>query len=82
MTPKEKAIQLVEKYFYLFSVELENTIDYRESKECALIAVDELISEYQSISDSESILVINNKLTFVVNKLVYWQEVKKEINLL
>jgi len=39
MTAKEKAKELVEKYFYLFSVELENTIDYREAKECALIAV-------------------------------------------
>ena len=42
MTPKEKAIELVEKYYHLFSVELENTIDYREAKKCALIAVDEI----------------------------------------
>ena len=45
MTPREKAKELVEKYFYLFSVELENTIADYEAKECALIAVDELISE-------------------------------------
>ena len=44
---KEKAIELVNKYYHLFSVELENTIDYRESKQCALIAVDELIYETQ-----------------------------------
>lgn len=45
MTPKEKANELVEKYFYLFSVELENTIADYEAKECALIAVDEILEE-------------------------------------
>ena len=45
MKSKEKAKELVDKYYHLFSVELENTIDYREAKQCALIAVDELISE-------------------------------------
>ncbi len=45
MTPKEKARELVDKYYHLFSVELENTIDYREAKQCALIAVDEVIEE-------------------------------------
>ncbi len=45
MIPKEKAIELVEKYFYLFSVELENTIADYEAKECALIVVDVLTKE-------------------------------------
>jgi hypothetical protein len=68
MTPKEKAKELVEKYFYLFSVELENTIADYEAKECALIAVDELIYETQ----------------FEVPNIRqrYWKEVKQEINLL
>ena len=43
MTPKEKAKDLVDKYYHLFSVELENTIADYEAKECALIAVDEII---------------------------------------
>jgi len=43
--PKELAKELVEKYYHLFSVELENTIADYEAKECALIAVDELIKE-------------------------------------
>jgi hypothetical protein len=42
---KELAKELVEKYYHLFSVELENTIADYEAKECALIAVDELIKE-------------------------------------
>jgi hypothetical protein len=45
MTPKEKAKELVDKYYHLFSVELENTIDLREAKQCALIAVDEILEE-------------------------------------
>lgn len=44
MTPKEKAEELVDEYYHLFSVELENTIDYREAKQCALIVVDEILS--------------------------------------
>ena len=47
MTPREKARELVDKYYHLFSVELENTIADYEAKECALIAVDELIKETQ-----------------------------------
>jgi len=45
MTPKNKAENLVEKYYHLFSVELENTIDLREAEQCALIAVDEIIKQ-------------------------------------
>ena len=45
MTPKEKARELVDKYYHLFSVELENTIADYEAKECAIIAVDEIIKE-------------------------------------
>ena len=40
-----KAKELVDKYYNLFSVELENTIDYREAKQCALIAVDEILDK-------------------------------------
>ena len=43
MTPKEKAEQLVNRYYHLFSVELENTIDYREAKQCALIVCNEVL---------------------------------------
>ena len=85
MTPKEKAGDLINKY--------EPYVDYQEddcfneqqkilinAKQCAIICVDEIISEYQSMSDTESVLVINNEITFVVNQLIYWQEVKTEID--
>jgi predicted RNase H-like HicB family nuclease len=66
-TPKEKAKELVDKYYYLFSIELENTIDYREAKQCALIAVDEILE-----------LLINSNLDYS-NTIKYFQKVKQEI---
>ena len=70
MTPKEKAKELVDKYYYLFSVELENTIDYREAKQCALIAVDEILDLNLGFSNCDE----NN---WVIEK--FYLEVKQEI---
>ena len=67
MTPEEKAKELIDKYFYLFSVELENTIDNYEAKQCAFIAVNE---------------IINLKLLWFQKDskdLQYWNEVEQEI---
>ena len=86
MTPKEKAKELIDKMHnsehcgikhfpnkkYCECVEM----NLFQAKQCALIAVDEMINEYQSMSDLESVLVVNNEITFVVDKLKYWQEVK------
>jgi len=47
MTPKEKADELVNKYNYLLSTHIFNgTFDI--SKQCALIAVDEIINEEET----------------------------------
>ena len=68
MTPKEKAKKLVDKFRKEFDwVERDYSIDlYRDTKQCALIAVDELIKETQ----------------FEVPNIRqrYWQQVKQEIN--
>jgi hypothetical protein len=80
MEPKEKAKELVEKY-----VDVQNELDetttfyWGFAKQCALIAVEEILSEYQSMSDTDSIIYIENEITYVIHKLVYWQEVKQEI---
>ena len=79
MTPKEKAKELIDKYYHLFSVELENTIADYEAKECSLIAVEEMLGEYQSMSDLESKIVINDEVRFIVHQLQYWMLVKQEI---
>ena len=69
MTPKEKAYDLMIKFF-----KLSYCIDARErhynSKECALIAVDEILNEYKR----------NEPLSTHENyRFKYWQEVKQEI---
>ena len=61
MTPKEKAKELVEKFKYI-SYDLD---DIDNHKECALIAVDEILKIGSVIVD--------------YNTRDYWQEVKKLI---
>ena len=67
MTPKEKAIELVE--------DMHNAPEtgYNEhAKECALIAVDEIIQGYEFDS-----LEINHKR--IIDSINFWDEVKQEI---
>ena len=79
MTPKEKAKELVEKYENYVNNFFTNLISLDYQKKCALIAVEEILIEYQSMSDTDSIIYIENEITYVIHKLVYWQEVKQEI---
>jgi len=64
MTPKEKAWDLNQKFIELQHY-LENEA-WNNSKQCALIAVDEMIKELERC--------------FIHNE--YWQEVKQEIEAL
>jgi hypothetical protein len=63
MTPKEKAEELFYKFY-------ETVTFFDETKKCALIAVDEVIS-----ANPHS----NPFNTDVYSTMDYWQEVKKEI---
>jgi hypothetical protein len=70
MTPKEKAQELVEKINNELNwIEIDYQIDlYRDVKQCALIAVDEILDTIKwCIGDSQ---------------VEYWEDVKKEIELL
>lgn len=67
MTPKEKAIELILVYYNL-GKHLYVPISY--AKQCALIAVDEIIENLVELS--------NGEFTFIHN-VEYWQEVKQEI---
>lgn len=70
MTPKEKAEELIRKY-YTWGIRKEGqTLSWLESKQCALIAVDEIIKNLVDLS--------NGEFTFIFN-VQYWQEVKQEI---
>ena len=59
MTPKEKATQLI----YAFEAFTDRDNEYEFAKQCALIAVDEIL----------------NKAICKYSEAVYWQEVKQEI---
>ena len=73
MTPKEKAQELVDKIY--FSRRYKDGEDYIaeqawiHAKECALIAVNEVVAQ---IEPSVSMDVIESRIR-------YWQEVKQEI---
>jgi hypothetical protein len=65
MTPKEKAEELVKKMYHL-----DNRAWYETCKQCALIAVDEIINAnpHSNPLNTESYSTMN-----------YWQEVKQEL---
>ena len=72
MTPQEKAAELF-KRFYCFPNNSKHKIGYIQfntAKQCALIAVDEIIKTLVELS--------NGEFTFIHN-VQYWQEVKREI---
>ena len=64
MTPKEKADELFDKYYDYLG--MPDCI----AKECTLIAVDEILSDYKNYLMHEN---TEHK------GLMYWQEVKQEI---
>ena len=67
MTPKEKAEILVDEYYQLLGEHIFNG-HFDVAKNCALIAVDEVLKILEhSIPEKHTI---------------YWQEVKQEIELL
>ena len=45
MSPEEQAAELVDKYYNLFSIDLENSISIYEAAQCALVTVNELMKE-------------------------------------
>ena len=70
MTPKEKAIELVNKFIFIPNEEKFQIISIADEKraiQCALIAVDEILNAGKDVDE------------FCDS---YWQDVKKEIELL
>ena len=67
MTPKEKAKELIDKYVKLTNNWVYGIKNWEHKKQCALIAVDEILS-IELIKES-----VDNYY------LRYWKEVKKEI---
>ena len=72
MTPKEKAEELVRKYYSFGLNNPAQSFSWHECKQCALIAADEgEKSEYNVLTKFE---IVSQKYTSA-----YWQEVKQEI---
>jgi hypothetical protein len=67
MSPKEKAEELVTKMYV--NQWRNNTMEYKTAKQCALIAVDEIIA---NIEPSVSMDVISARIK-------YWEQVKQTI---
>ena len=67
-TPKEKAKELFLKFRQIPPFSPYTGIDDGEAKQCALIAVDEILNLVQCVNSNEIELDFN-----------YWQEVKEEI---
>ncbi len=74
MTPKEKAEELVNEFYnYTMDVIILST-SLECSKQCALIAVDEILNDYSYMQN-----VRNANSNQIHSQRVYWQEVKQEI---
>ena len=79
MTPEEKAIELVDC--------LDSQIEHFSiSKECACIAVDEIIDSKQKIvfnisgKSLKELEVTNSEIILALTKnILYWEEVKQQI---
>jgi hypothetical protein len=78
MTPKEKAIELYNKFLnpsgdtYLYGM-----LEHESAKECALIAVDELIKYHDDLMDVVRYELPSNIVAVIPYK--YWDDVKQEI---
>jgi hypothetical protein len=74
MTPKEKAEQLVDLYYPLFT----HSMAMLDAKQCALISVDELIKNQEKITKNINryLSIANIEIQDTGN---FWQEVKQEI---
>jgi len=72
MTPKEKAQELVDKYDILQAI-IEG-FSFYDSKQCALIAVEEIIGQWEIID-----VYLANGNGQLNQNLEYWQKVKQEI---
>jgi hypothetical protein len=80
MTPKEKAKELYNKFYNTSSHPHHVESRKNNAKQCALIAVDEILNTLKIFpeKDTTSKSVVN----FSISRIVYWVQVKKEIEAL
>ena len=71
MTPQEKAKQLANKYFKQSDLLYED-LTWIQAKECALIAMDEILKAVQNLNRHDTEYIRDEHIP-------YWEEVKQEI---
>ena len=71
MTPKQKAKELILRYYFVY---VSGYTSIHEVKRAALIAVDEILNDYSYMQN-----VRNANSNQIHSQRVYWQEVKSEI---
>ena len=70
MTPKEKAIELIDKMYD--AMDIQDGDLWKSAKQCALIAIDEMLNNF-----------LSNRITeYGRERYHFWQQVKQEIELL
>jgi hypothetical protein len=72
MTPKEKAKELVDIYKIFVIGRNDSVIEKQNAKQCAVIAVDEIIASNPIAFDEDDNCIEKN----------WWKEVKQQIELL
>jgi len=75
MTPKEKSTELFDKYWEL-NTDFDGLVKYELAKQCALIAVDEILNYFSK----ETFMMAYPEIA--ISEVEYWQEVKQEIEVL
>jgi len=74
MTPKEKAKELIDKFqsrIKEYPSEIyEDDIEFQTARQCALVAVDEIIKS-NPVTEQGSVFVRN---------FLYWESVKEQLN--
>ena len=74
MTPQEKSLELYSKYEFVY---IQNYTSSHEVKECALIAVDEVIEALKITTGHCQLRLIDYQEC--LKDFYYWQQVKEEI---
>jgi len=69
MTPLEKAEELLDKMMYHIKYNCQPTLSEMVAKQCALIAIDEIIQEVTNSADAD----------YLTLRIHFWKQVKQEI---
>ena len=75
MTPKEKALDLFEKYYKHSESNYTESATRNTAKQCALLCIDEILQTNPTIKGTSSDLV-----TMIVQTKAYWHQVQEEIS--